>query len=193
MEKVIMNIRMLAAACAAALILCACGSAPMPPPSEIEDSPDYETYTFNDITVSVPANWTRTAAGGRPGQHRSEFRDHDIEAKLWGTYQLEIFTELSVLVIDRETQGILGRTPQEHINDRYDGLSAEGKEKELLMIDGLEAGRVSHKRPYFNFRLTEIFILNNGREYYISAHYNYADEEIVAIVNDFFGSITISP
>ncbi len=150
----------------------------------------FETYSLDDITINAPASWTMKEETA-PGGYRAEVRDYNVDPVQW--QHVSVYTSLSVVVVNEE-RSFQNLTAQEYIDKRYDDLSIDvtDKEKELLIIDGVEAGMVTQKRPYLDYYLTSIFIPYNGKEYNIDIHYDGSDAEIVDIANKIIAGIAIA-
>ena len=151
---------------------------------------NFALYSFDDITINAPENWTISKETA-PGGYRAEFRDYDVEAIRW--YSVDVYTHLSVFVTNEEW-ALQYPTSQEYIDKQYEDITPDAeKEKTMLVIDGVEAGKITHKRPYFDYKFTEVFIPYNGKEYIIGIHYDSADEELTEIANEIINSIKLTP
>ena len=148
-------------------------------------------YSFDDITISAPKNWTISKEMDLGGGYRAEFRDYDVEAIRW--HSVDVYTHLSVFVTNEEW-ALQYLTAQEYIDKQYEDMTPDAeKEKTMLVIDGVEAGKFTHGRPYFNYKLTTVFIPYNGKEYIIDIHYDSADEELTEMANEIINSIKLIP
>ena len=148
----------------------------------------FTSHQFDNLTIDMPVYWTSTTYNPNSG-YRTEFRDTAIPPVPWGDITAESFVSILVTTEEWALQGL---TAQEYADYTYNGLSAEGKEKNILTIDGVEASIVTHERPYFQYKLTSIFIPHNGREYMIDIHYDAANENIAALVPAIIDSIKIA-
>jgi len=159
-----------------------------PAPTESTNVIIFEPHILDDIIISAPANWTMTQEV-TSGGHRTVFHDDAIPAAQWG--EIDVLTNLSIYVAN-EDWALQNMTAQEYADIRFDQLNADGKEKTVLDISGIEAGMISHDRPYLGYKLAEVFVPYNGQEYFISMHYDGGDAEIAEIAATIIDSIKIA-
>lgn len=156
---------------------------------EVDEAlPNFESYSIDDLNISVPANWAMTKEE-TPGGDRVEFRDHEIESIPW--HDVDVYTNLSIFVA-REEWVLQNTTAQEYIDQQREALIPEAQaDTALIEVNGVEAGKITSDRPYFSYRIIEVFIPYGGKEYYINMHYDSGDKDMKEKASEIINSIDI--
>ena len=156
---------------------------------EANDAPTQPgTYQLDDLTISAPTSWVATRFDMDSG-YRTEFRDPAIVPEPWG--DIEVSSYLSVLVTTADW-ALQSATAQERTDYLFQSLNTDEKTQDLLVIDGVTVGMVTHNRPYFNYKLTNLFFPYNGKEYNIDIHYDAANADLSEIAATIIDSIVIA-
>ena len=152
--------------------------------NRIDSLMHFDTYALNGFTIRYPKKWEKADLETDDG-HGIQFWDSGVEAVRW--HDLDIYTHIQIRVAD---EGQLSyQSAQEHMEIVYNDLSQHvEKEKALLIIDGVEISKVSHNRPYFSYRLIEMYFQYNDKEYFVGIHFDNDNDEIVGFVAAFLES-----
>ena len=155
----------------------------------VESTGFYETYAIDGFSFRYPAKWEITSWEETGGVYRVQLRDPDIESLRW--HSVDVYTSIQIGVAELN-ENRLYQSARECMEKEYNGLRADDKEANLLVIYGIEISKVAHSRPYFSYKLIQMYFQYAEKEYNIGVHFDNDDDEIVEIVTEFLESLAFT-
>ena len=157
------------------------------PPNEINTAIRYEMYELEGFVVAYPSHWT--IEKGNQDDHVL-FYETKPDPNLTGgsTY----YTQLYCWVNPVDPDSRYPSTAQAWIDWNVNSMTGALLKNEIIKVSGVEAAKTSYARPDKpEFFHTEIYIYDNGKEYYFSFFCDTTNENDIEIINEMINSISM--